>query len=157
MTNYRDEGVVLTRGMTTLDLRTRAIECPKWEWALGAGAKRGGSRVIPGVRGRQTRVRVADHIRAAMPIVIDSGWNLAGDQVDPGDQLANADVLVDHVMGFLDVDEACTITVHRYGSLADLEGGLVVEDPGPVRWDGGFCRLTVDVTLPGGRLAEASS
>ena len=152
MTAYRDDGVVLTRGADTLDLRTRAIETPKWEWALRTGPKRGSSRIIPGEQGRQVRTRVRDHLRAGMRIEIDPGWNLAGNQVDPDDQLANAYVLIDEVMDFLDVDESCTITVHRLGALAALTGTLIVEDPGPIIWNGGRCRLEVDVTLPGGRL-----
>jgi|GEM_PF-6150081 len=152
MTAYRDDGVVLTRGADTLDLRTRAIETPKWEWALRAAPKRGEDDIIRGDRGRLEGNRVGDHIRAIMTIEIDPGYNLAGNRVDPDDQLANAYVLIDEVIDFLDDDTSCTITVHRLGASAALTGTLIVEDPGPIIWNGGRCRLLVDITLPDGRL-----
>lgn len=150
MAAYRDDGVVLTRGMETLDLRTRAVECPKWEWALQAGPKRGADEVVRGERGRIAGIRVGDHLRAVMPIKLDPYWAMNGDPA--ADLDVNAYVLVDEVMDFLDDDDPCTITVHRLGALAALTGDLIVEDPGPIMWDGGLARLAVDVTLPGGRL-----
>lgn len=149
------EGVVLTRGDTTLDLRKRAHLCPNWEQLLAAPPKRGRNRVVPGATGTKVRPRVSGEVRAIMPIEIYGAWNVDG-TAHTVNVRANTYTLLDTVQAFLDSDVVCTISITRLGSLAAVTGTLQIEDPGPPMWVAGdIVRLEVDVTVPAGRLVPA--
>lgn len=146
-------GLVLSRGGDTLDLRGPAVYCPRPNEVLGAPAKSGADRVVPGSRGAVPRPRVARSLRAILPVEIDGHYDIDGSAgtLDPHPQTF---LLLETVNDFLDADGICDATFHRPGGLSSLTGKLQVVDPGPPQWVAGhLVRLEVDVTLPDGRLS----
>lgn len=158
MTPHFNEGVVLTRGEDTLDLRSRAIWCPNWQTLLTGARKSGRDRAIPGVRGMKTRPRVARDIRASLPVVLDGAYDTDGSTVVnvEATRRAKAYEHIDALLAFVDDDDSCTITVHRPAD--EHEGTLIVEDPGEPAWQSAWrVRFVLDVTLPDGRLTVVDS
>jgi hypothetical protein len=150
--SYYPYGVVLTRG-TTIDLRSRLMWCHGWSTLLAAAPKRGANRVIPQQRGAAVRPRFGGEVRAMLQVRIDGAYN-ANSTVYSGDRLANAHAAMHTLLDFLDNDDPCTVTVHQPSPLGSRSGLLQVEDPGPPEFEAGrFVHLTVDVTLPDGRLS----
>jgi hypothetical protein len=154
-TPYRTEGLVLTDGTSTVDLRTKLHDCHDWFDLLAGAPKRGRNRTVPGVRGRAIRPRYGDELRGVLQVLIDGAWTVESTP-HVGDRLENMQAGLHLLLDLVDGDDPLTVTVHQTGSLPVLAGILQVEDPGRPRFEAGrFCRLVLDVTLPAGRLQVA--
>lgn len=90
---YRTEGVVLVDGETTVDGRSRAIECFDWSDLWRPGPSRGFNRIVPGTPGTIRR----DHVRGELDVTL--AWRLHGAwKLDGTHQTAGArSRLLDHI------------------------------------------------------------
>jgi hypothetical protein len=149
--SYYPYGVVLTRG-SSVDLRSRLMWCHGWSTLLAAAPKRGANRTVPEQRGAAVRPRYGHEVRAMLQIRIDGAYQ-SNSAPYSGDRLGNAHAAMHTLLDFLDDDALCTVTVYQPSPLGARTGRLQVEDPGPPEFEAGrFIHLTVDVTLPDGRL-----